>query len=339
MPGLRERPGRRVRHAGGDGRDGLRRGNVADLKAGGRGAEIGSWSASPGAPRSGIAGFRSALIFGLLFLATGLGAHADRVVLKNGQVFDDVVAIESESHVRLRLEGGEMRLRRSQVESVETTDSPYPRYLAHKQVLESSLDTEAGEWLNLARFAQKNGLKQSAREAALVAAELDSSLPGLAALLQPLGYIHDVESGTWQPKKQVMAQRGLVEHRGDWVPVAQRNAELAREREAFEVRRQAAANERRTSALENAAAVALARVAEPRSAPTAVVILPTIASFPVPWIFVPNVPSPTQPEASPRPLPSQDTERLHQAPRTDLMTRQPGSLIPGVLDLGGGGGL
>ncbi len=338
MPGLRERPGRRVRHPGGDGRDGLRRGAVADFEAGGRGTEVESWPASPGAPRSRFLGFGPALILGLSLLVPGLGAHADRVVLKNGQVFEDVVAIESESHVRLRLEGGEMRLKRSQVESVETTDSPYPRYLAHKQVLESSLDTEAGEWLTLARFAQKNGLKQSAREAALVAAELDSSLAGLAPLLQPLGYIHEAESGTWQPKKQVMAQRGLVEHRGDWVPVEQRNAELAREREALEARRQAAADERRTSALENAAAVALARVAEPRPVTTAVVVLPTIASFPVPWIFVPNAPTPTQPGASPRALPAQDSERLHQAPRTDLMTRQPGSLIPGVLDLGGGGG-
>lgn len=329
MPGLRERPDRRVCHSGGDGRDGLRVGALEIGEAGSRVAEV----------RAGLPGRRPTLglVLVLAIAAPAPALHADRVELKNGQVFDDVVAIESESHVRIRLEGGEMRLSRSQVALVERTDSPYARFLAQKQALESSFETRPSQWLDLARFAQRNGLKQSAREAALVAAELDPALPGIEALLRPLGYVQDQESGSWEPRKLVMARRGLVEHRGGWVPVEQRNADLARERDEEERRRERALAERRAAALESVAA-AVVRAVEPRPTATAVVIFPTIASFPVPWLFVPNAPSPTQPNAPLRPERPADLDRLHSAPRTDLMTRQPGSLIPGVLDLGGGGG-
>lgn len=263
---------------------------------------------------------------------------ADRVELKNGQVFEDVVAIETADHVRLRLEGGEMRLLRSQVSHIEKSDSPYARFLSRKEALEASFETQPSDWLDLARYAQSRGFKQSAREAARVAAELDPALPGIEALLKPHGFVRDDESGSWEPRAQAMARRGLVEHRGGWVPVEQRRADLAREREAEERRRQEALAERRTAALESAAAAAFVRAAEPRPAPTAVVILPTLASFPVPWFFVPGAPSPTQPDVAVRTERPADADRLHSAPRTDLMTRQPGSLIPGVLDLGGDGG-
>ena len=165
---------------------------------------------------------------------TGGVASADDVFLKNGRKFEGVIAETTDTQVRIRMQHGVVSLPKSQVLRVEEKDSDLSGYLRRKEALRKSPDTSAEDWLELARWAKTQGLEQGAREAALLAAELDPKLEGVATLLRGYKYSFDEQLGRWIPYEESMRKRGFVFTQGAWISreeMAER-ARLQREAEA-----------------------------------------------------------------------------------------------------------
>lgn len=172
------------------------------------------------------------LLLGLVL--TGGAASADDVFLKNGRKFEGVIAETTDTQVRIRMQGGVVSLPKSQVLRVESKDSDLSGYLRRKEALRKSPDARAGDWLELARWAKTQGLEQGAREAALIAAELDPKLEGVANLLRGYKYSFDEQLGRWVSYEEAMRKRGFVFTQGAWISkeeMAER-ARLQRESEA-----------------------------------------------------------------------------------------------------------
>jgi hypothetical protein len=164
----------------------------------------------------------------------GETASADDVFLKNGRKFEGVIAETTDTQVRIRMQGGVVSLPKSQVLRVEAKDSDLSGYLRRKEALRRSPDSRAQDWLELARWAKTQGLEQGAREAALVAAELDPKLEGVATLLRGYKYSFDEQLGRWISYEESMRKRGFVFTQGAWISreeLAER-ARLQRESEA-----------------------------------------------------------------------------------------------------------
>jgi hypothetical protein len=250
----------------------------------------------------------------LLAAAVAAPALADDVYLVNGETFAGVVATEVGSQVRIRMPGGEMRLPRSLVLRVESAQTPYREYLRRKEALDAATGATAEDWLALAEWAQGKGLLHDAREAARLAAERAPELPGLAALMPSLGYVQDGEGGPWITREAAASRQRELEPPllpPDPASIAWRRRDAdarAAEREAAEARR-----------LAEEAPVAPAAVPAPLVQVN--VITPLIYAIPVPFVVRGGTFQP-----SPRPEP-------HGGPVLDLFERQPGSLIPGTLDL------
>lgn len=178
---------------------------------------------------------------------TGGVASADDVFLKNGRKFEGVIAETTDTQVRIRMQGGVVSLPKSQVLRVEEKDSDLSGYLRRKEALRKSPDAGAGDWLELARWAKTQGLEQGAREAALVAAELDPRLEGVATLLRGYKYSFDEQLGRWISYEESMRKRGFVFTQGAWISreeLAER-ARLQQESDAHVARlREAARAER-----------------------------------------------------------------------------------------------
>jgi hypothetical protein len=165
---------------------------------------------------------------------TGGAVSADDVFLKNGRKFEGVIAETTDTQVRIRMQGGVVSLPKSQVLRVESKDSDLSGYLRRKEALRRSADTSGQDWLELARWAKTQGLEQGAREAALVAAELNPKLEGVATLLRGYKYTFDEAAGRWISYEESMRKRGFVFTQGAWISreeLAER-ARLQREAEA-----------------------------------------------------------------------------------------------------------
>jgi len=185
---------------------------------------------------------RLAVVLPVLLLSGSIASRADRVLLANGRVLDDVVAVASEDGVEIRLGGGTMTLSHSQVRAVESTAASLTGYRARAHALATNGATTAADWLELARWARARSFDFGVREAALTAAELAPGLPGLGGVMRELGYELDPASGRWLPLADALRARGWVEDEGEWMPaeLAARRAE-ERGRRAEERRREAEA--------------------------------------------------------------------------------------------------
>jgi hypothetical protein len=274
----------------------------------------------------------------LLALGWALPLGADEVHLKNGQSFTDVIAEETATHVRIRLSGGELRLPKSQVERVVASTSSLERFEQRKRALLVSGPGMAGEWLALARWAYEVDLRSGAREAALTAARLDPALPGLAVVLTRFDYMRDDASGEWLPEAEVMERRGLVRYRGEWLSRVE-----ARERVELDRAELRLAEARRAEERERWRAQ---RERQERATPVVVVQNNVLAAPVAPYGGYPSfhyqqpVPfvifdTPQRPPLAPQPQPTPTP--AHRSSVLDYSSRQPGSLIPGILDLRGGG--
>lgn len=165
-------------------------------------------------------------------------ASADDVYLTNGRKFEGVIAETTDSQVRIRLQGGVISLPKSQVLRVDAKDSDLSGYLQRKEALRRNPDARAQDWLELARWAKSQGLEQATREAALVAAELDPKIEGLAPILKSFRYSFDETSGRWISYEDSMRRRGFVYTGGVWVS-REELAERDRQREQEIARRRA----------------------------------------------------------------------------------------------------
>jgi len=176
----------------------------------------------------------STLLLGLLLPVAVIPAVADDVYLLNGRKFEGVIAEETDSQIRIRMQGGVLSLPKSQVVRVEQGDSALSEYLRRKETVRRSADTRAQDWLELARWARTQGLEQGTREAALAAAEIDPTLEGIAPILRSFRYVFDKQLGRWISYEESMRKRGFVFTQGAWISreeMAER-ARLQREHEA-----------------------------------------------------------------------------------------------------------
>lgn len=174
----------------------------------------------------------------LLGLVLPLAAVADDVYLLNGRKFEGVIAEETDSQVRIRMQGGVLSLPKSQVERVEKGDSALSEYLRRKEAARRGADTRAQDWIELAKWARGQGLEQGTREAALAAAELDPRAEGLAPILRSFKYVFDEQLGRWISYEDSMRRRGFVFTGGVWLS-REELAERARQQEIAEAQRRA----------------------------------------------------------------------------------------------------
>ena len=273
-------------------------------------------------------------LLGFLILVPAL-AGADEVRLRNGKVFEGVIAVERGDVVEVRIPGGSLSLARSSVREIVRSSSAYGLYLERAAALRDR-DAGAAAWFDLARWARRQQLDGAAREAALVAAELNPKLEGLAPFLRSLGYELDEASGNWLPFAEAMSRKGMVLADGRWMTKTEAFDFYRRvEAEARDRRR-----ERETDRLERATAEARLAAAEMElsrasgeSRLQALVVVPSPylwpvavfpgGFFPPPALPVPKAPEPPGPTRRPIPQTHRGTLTL------DVITRQPGSLFPG----------
>src|SRR6185295_3823587 len=123
-------------------------------------------------------------------------------------------------------------------------------YLKQKAILQSSPAAKASDWLELARWAKVHDLESSARESALLAAELDPKVQGLDALLRPMGLVYEEALGRWIPFAESMARRGLVPWNGEWITREEQRARSEEQARRDAVRAQEAASRRLADAAE-----------------------------------------------------------------------------------------
>jgi hypothetical protein len=183
--------------------------------------------------RNGLPKILLPLLLGTL---AATAASADNVYLVNGKTFEGVIAVITDSQVRIKMPGGEIRLPRSSVARIETADSSFAEFTRRKEPLGKS--GTAADWLDLARWSKANGFDQGVREAALKAADLDPHLPGVAVLLRPFGYVFDEQLDGFVPYAEAMRRKGYVQANGQWI-TREENAQRVREREDREARRAA----------------------------------------------------------------------------------------------------
>lgn len=138
----------------------------------------------------------------LLAAAVAVPAAADDVHLTNGEVFEQVIAVEEADSVRVRLSFGEIVLPRSAVARIERARAPLEEYLERRDALRREPGAGAAEWLELASWASVQGLEHGRREALETAADLDPHLPGLAPAMRRLGYVFDEARDRWRPYEE-----------------------------------------------------------------------------------------------------------------------------------------
>ena len=155
---------------------------------------------------------------------------ADVVHLTNGRAMEGVVREETTEQIILQLPFGEIRLPRSSVRLVESGRSSLQEYLERRAELEL-VQAGASDWVELALWAEREGLDHSAREATLIASRLDPGLPGLVPLMMALGYEYEENLAVWMPYDELMRRRGYALINGRWLSPSQAAA-FQREQEA-----------------------------------------------------------------------------------------------------------
>ncbi|HXT20502.1 MAG TPA: hypothetical protein VN811_00580 [Thermoanaerobaculia bacterium] len=273
----------------------------------------------------------------LLAVAVALPLRADTVRLKNGRAYEGVIAERVAQGVRVQLAFGYIVIPAEQVVGIEKAPSALASYLERKAALESRPATTAGDWLELARWAKVHDFPSASREAALLAAELDPRLPGLDALLRPLGLVYEEALGRWIPFAESMARRGLVPWNGEWITVAEQRERREEQERQHAARAQEAASRRLAEAAEamrrTEERVAQREEMRLREAMLAAnsypVVYGPVMTFPGFWmppvVVVVNPPAPGQP-APPGQQPPMQVEPRNTYGR--LQSRQPGSLLP-----------
>lgn len=274
---------------------------------------------------------RPTLFCFLAAVVLALPSLADTVRLKNGRAYEGVIADRTPQGVRVQLAFGQLLLPEDQVVAIEKGDSVLASYLARKRALEAK-DATAAQWLELARWAKVHDLPTAARQAVLMAAELDPRQPGLDAMLRPLGLVFEEALARWIPFEESMARRGLVRYEGEWMSVQEQRQRIAERdrRRAMEAQEEAS---RRLAVAAEAMRRTQERIAErdawERERELQRVYQPwaTFPGFWVPSVVVVVKPPAAQPPSSPPSMPPMQSP----APRHSfgrLQQRQPGTFLP-----------
>jgi hypothetical protein len=283
---------------------------------------------------------RRLAVIPLLLAAAALPLRADTVRLKNGRAYEGVIAERTAQGVRVQLAFGHLVIPAEQVADIEKAPSALAAYLARKVALQARPTTTAAAWLELAFWAKTNDLPSSARESALLAAELDPRLPGLDAMLRPHGLVFEEKLGRWIPFEESMARRGLVRYDGEWISVAEQRERIAE----HERRRAAAAQEAASRRMADAAESILRtqqrivdrdermQLAQMREAELYARSWGQVVTFPGFWVppvvVVVNPPRPAHPGRPPHPGQPPQAPSQRNSSFGAVQSRQPGSLLP-----------
>ena len=280
----------------------------------------------------------SALLL-LLAAAVALPLRADTVRLKNGRAYEGVIAERVPQGVRVQLAFGHIVIPAEQVAAIEKSPSALATYLQRKAALQARPSANAAAWLELAFWAKTNDLPSAAREAALVAAEIDPRLPGLDAMLRPHGLVYEEKLARWIPFEESMARRGLVRYDGEWMSVAEQRERIAeRDRQRAAVAQEAASRRMADAAeamlrTQQSMVERDARVQEKllRQAELYANGWGQVVTFPGFWappvVVVVNPPRPSHPGRPPHPGPPPQTP-FPRSNYSSLQSRQPGSFLP-----------
>ena len=181
-----------------------------------------------------------------LLLATA--AFGDDVFLKNGNVFEGVVARDLGEHVIVEFGTGSMKLPKSRVLRIEerlTTAQEFEQ--RQDDLMESSAEPSA--WLELARWARSNDMHADYKRIVLEVADMAPELDGLDPLMRRFGYVPDATDG-WIRESTLKRRQGLVYHGGDWVTPEQKTVALEIERLEQQTRLAAQEERRREEELD-----------------------------------------------------------------------------------------
>lgn len=263
-------------------------------------------------------------------------AYADTVLLKNGRSFEGVIAETSGEVVHIRMPGATLSLPAANVLRIDKAESPFAVYLTRRDALRKDPAIGAADWLELAVWARRNGLDKESREAALTAADLDPELAGLQPLMRALGYTYDDELDRYIPYADAMRRKGMILTDGQWITREEHRLRTERD-ERETARRQAERTEREARRAEARRQEALAlereqlRLERERLAnlsQTAVPAVPPLYVTPG-YYLSPIFVGPPAPPSEGR---GHGRHGRRQASSMDsLLTRQPGSLLPGLV--------
>ena len=258
-------------------------------------------------------------------------AAADEVLLKGGGRLEGMVVEQSETTVVVETSPGRVTVPRSRVEKVVLSDSALQAYRNRARSLR---DEDLEGWVELARWAEENGLPTQARQAYERVLALD---PENARAHQATG---DVRlDGRWVSLEESYRARGYVYHEGRWMPPEERRALLEsrqiEDRDRRE-RRLLEAHVREAEARAQAAEAEARRAeAEARSGSDGT------GGIPYPWIFgtgspVLLPPSPPPPQARPPhpepPRPAPRAQPRRPPARPPVPDRAPTARLGGTRD-------
>lgn len=172
----------------------------------------------------------SSLAAVLLFCSV---AHADRVHLKDGAVLEGRASRVGD-RVVIEIESGAVTLEASEVQKIESSESPLDHVVAKRATLRQ--DDVQGR-LALVRYCREHQL--SAHESELLREILDLA-PDNAEARAALGYVK--HEGQWMTRDDAMLAQGYVKHEGEWVTPEQRMQleSYAAQAEVAELQRQQA---------------------------------------------------------------------------------------------------
>jgi hypothetical protein len=274
---------------------------------------------------------RASILACLAALGLAGTALADVVMLTNGRKFEGVVAETAGDQVTIRVGGGALVLPLSQIAAIERGASPIAEFDRMTAELEKNPKATAADWLDLARYAVAHELDYGVRKAGLAAAALEPQLDGLAPILVRLGYEYVAARNQWLPYDEAMRARGFRRWGDEWLTGEEYAARVRDATERMESSRraaEAARSERIAALAESALAVSVARSSQP-----AMVMAPVWSyAVPVPFVLDPWM---NRPRPMPQPMPQPQAPQAQDRPPganthggMDIVTRQPGSLIP-----------
>ncbi len=189
-------------------------------------------------------------------------AFADRVVLRNGQVFDGV-SRDAGDRVEIRVEWGLLAFPKNDIRSIERKVTPLETF----ESLHAKTDPADADALHrLGLWARTAGLENKAREC------FDAALaanPGHDGAHGALGHVrHD---GRWATVEEVLQSKGYVRFEGGWRSPQEIDTILAlrRDEERAAQEREAAERVRAAAEAETRLARARAEAAEAEAAASA----------------------------------------------------------------------
>jgi hypothetical protein len=195
---------------------------------------------------------------GLVVAVLPLAARADEVFLKGGGQLSGRVVSRSATEIEVDVGAGTIGVPVSSVLRIEEGRSPLDEYDERASRL---LAGDADGWVALGDWASSRGLGSQAREAygrALAASPLDPRAN------EALGNV--LVDGRWVSEEEGYRARGYVQHEGDWVTPAERDATLREQAAQADADRARQEADARVREAEERAAEAEARAREAEQA-------------------------------------------------------------------------